>query len=292
MPNLRLPPGVPVPAVPSSVIEPLWLQFAALLPERSDAHPLGCHRPRIPDRVVFDRLVQVLVLGAAYDRIGDAACSATTIRRRRDEWIEAGVFDALEQLCLEAYDRIVGLELQDVTVDGCIVKAPCGGEAAGKSPVDRGKQGTKRSVLTDAAGIPLGVVVAPANRNDSPLLRPTLERLGRFEHRFGVGLPEAITVHLDAGYDSGRTRDLLDELGCRGVISKKGTPLQAGARWVVERTNSWHNRGFKKLAICTERRTPVIEALIALANAIIIVRRLIRAAWTTHRWDTRPTRRP
>jgi transposase len=277
-----------VPALPFSVIEPLWHQFAALLPERDVVHPLGCHRPRIPDRVVFDKLVQVVVLGAAYERVADSGCSATTIRNRRDEWIEAGVFDALEQICLEAYDRIVGLELENLTVDGCIVKAPCGGEMAGKSPVDRGKQGTKRSLLTDGAGIPLGCVIAPANRHDSPFLRPTLEKLARF----GLALPEQITVHLDAGYDSAVTRALLDELGCRGVISMKGFPLQAGARWVVERTNSWHNRGFKKLAICTERRARVIDAFIALANAVIITRRLLAEAWTTHRWDTRPRRRP
>jgi len=281
-----------VPALPSSVIEPLWSQFAALLPERVVVHPLGCHRPRLPDRVVFDKLIQVLVLGAAYDKIADSTCSATTIRNRRDEWIEAGVFETLEQICLDAYDWVVGVDLADVTVDGCIVKAPCGGEAAGKSPVDRGKQGTKRSLLSDGSGIPLGCVIAPANRHDSPFLRPTLEKLGRFEVRFGVGLPEQITVHLDAGYDSAATRDLLDELGCHEVISQKGFPLQAGRRWVVERTNSWHNRGFKKLAICTERRARVIEAFIALANAVIITRRLIRTAWTTHRWDTRPSRRP
>jgi len=87
---------------------------------------------------VFDKLVQVLVLGAAYERIADTTCSETTIRRRRDEWITAGAFDSLEQLCLEAYDQVAGLDLADITVDGCIVKAPCGGEAAGKSPVDRG----------------------------------------------------------------------------------------------------------------------------------------------------------
>lgn len=281
-----------MPALPSSVIDPVWDQFAALLPEREIAHPLGCHRPRIPDRIVFDKLIQVLVLGAAYNKIADSACSATTIRTRRDEWIAAGVFEALEQLCLQAYDRIVGLDLENVTVDGCITKAPCGGEAAGKSPVDRGKQGTKRSLLTEATGIPLGCVAAPANRPDSPLLRPTLEKLGRFDEGLGFGLPEDITVHLDAGYDSAKTRGLLDELGCDAVISIKGFPLQAGARWVVERTNSWHNRGFKKLAICTERRTRVIDAFIALANAVIIVRRLLRTAWTTHRWDTRPARRP
>ncbi len=146
--------------------------------------------------------------------------------------------------------------------------------------------------MTDGCGIPIGCVTAPANRHDSPLLRPTLEHLARFETRFGIGLPDHITVHLDAGYDSAKTRDLLTELGCQGVISKKGFPLQAGARWVVERTNSWHNRGFKKLHVCTERHTRVIDAFIALANAVIITRRLIRCAWTTHRWDTRPTRRP
>jgi transposase len=281
-----------VPALPSSVIEPLWEQFRELLPERVDSHPLGCHRPRIPDRVVFDKLIQVLVYGAGYARIADSTCSATTIRDRRDEWIEAGIFDELEQIALDAYDRIVGLDLSNITVDGCIVKAPCGGEAAGRSPVDRGKQGTKRSLLVEASGIPLGCVVAGAHRNDSPLLRPTLEKLARFDQGMGIGLPDDITVHLDAGYDSSKTRDLLDELGCRGVISTKGFPLQAGKRWVIERTNSWHNRGFKKLAICTERRSHVIDAFIALANAVIITRRLIAEAWLTHRWDHRPSRQP
>ena len=276
-----------MPAVPSFLSEPIWHQFAVLLPLRVDVHPLGCHRPRIADRLVFDKLVQVLVLGCAYEKIADSACSSATIRRRRDEWIGAGLFAELEQLCLGAYEKMIGLDLENLVVDGCIVKAPCGGEAAGPSPVDRGKQGTKRSLLVDGGGIPLGVVVAGANRNDSPLLRPTLERLRRFDD-----LPDRITVHLDAGYDSGKTRDLLTELGCDWEISKSGTPLQTGARWVVERTNSWHNRGFKKLLICTEVRTRVIDAFIALANAIIITRSLIRQGWTRHRWDGRPARKP
>lgn len=230
-----------MPALPSFIIDPLWDQFAALLPERIVTHPLGCHRPRIPDRIVFDKLLQVLALGAACDRIADSTCSATTIRHRRDEWITAGVFDRLKHLCLQAYDRIIGLDLGEVSVDGCIVKAPCGGEAAGGSPVDRGKQGTKRSVLTEAKGIPIGCVIAPANRHDSVFLRPALEKLSRF----GSHLPERICVHLDAGYDSTTTRELLAELGCTGRISTTGFPLQAGRRWVIERTNSWHNRGFK-----------------------------------------------
>ena len=81
---------------------------------------MGCHRPRIPDRVVFEKLIQVLVFGCAYHRIADEECSATTLRNRRDEWIELGVLEALREIALEAYDRIIGLELSEVAVDGCI----------------------------------------------------------------------------------------------------------------------------------------------------------------------------
>lgn len=82
------------------------------------------------------------------------------------------IAERLHALALEAYDRMIGLELGELSVDGCITKAPCGGEAAGRSAVDRGKQGLKRSVATEARGIPLGMVSAGANRHDSPLLMP------------------------------------------------------------------------------------------------------------------------
>ena len=163
-----------MPAIQSYFIEPIFEQFRALLPKREVNHPLGCHRPRIPDRVVFEKLLQVLVFGCAYWRIADESCSETTLRRRRDEWIDLGVMDALREMVLEVYDQIVGLDMADEAVDGCITKAPCGGEKAGRSPVDRGKQGTKRSTAVDARGIPLGTVTAPANRHDSPLLTETL----------------------------------------------------------------------------------------------------------------------
>ena len=75
-------------------------------------------------------------------------------------------------------------------------------------------------------------------------------------------------------------------------ISEKGkpAPLQATKRWVVERTNAWHN-AHKKLLWCTERRGRVIDFWIAFSE-VIIVRRLIREAWIHYRWETRPSRRP
>src|SRR5918995_1684130 len=93
------------------------------------------------------------VTGAAYERIAGPACSATTLRRRRDEWIRLGVGDRLRLACLDAYEKLIGLDLADLAVDGCMTKAVCGGESAGRSPVDRGKGGMKRSQLTEGGGV-------------------------------------------------------------------------------------------------------------------------------------------
>jgi len=277
--------------LPSWLSEPLWDQFVALLPTREafdPTHPLGCHRRRIPDRIIFDKLLQVLRFGCSYQAIADTTCSATTIRNRRDEWIKLGVFAQLKHLALDAYDRIVGLILDQIAIDGAITKAPGGGEVAGRSPVDRGKQGLKRAGMTDGYGIPLGRVLAGANCHDSPLLAATLDLLDDLGP-----LPKEITVHLDAGYDSGKTRTLLDEREMHGQIAHKGekAPVQASRRWHIERTHAWQN-AFVRLARCYERRSEVIEAFFDLADTIITVRSLIRRAWTTHRWDGRPQRRP
>lgn len=277
-----------MPAIPSCIIDPIWDQFSELLPDRKVDHPLGCHHPRIPDRVVFDKLVQVLVFGCAYNRIADQTCSATTLRRRRDEWISAGIMEQLQKIALDSYDRMIGLDLSDIAVDCCITKAPCGGDKAGKSPVDRGKQGMKRSMIVDANGIPLGTIAAPANRHDSPLLEQTLDTMEI------VGeLPDRISVHLDRGYDSKSTRQKLQLRGFLAEVSKKGqpAPLAATKRWVVERTNSWTN-AYKKLVWCTERRDPVINFWIAFSGVIIIVRRLIREGWIHYRWEGRPCHQP
>jgi transposase len=277
-----------VPVLPSWITEPFWDQFHALLPEQVDTHPLGCHRPRVPDRVVFDKLMQVLVFGCGYERVADHTCSARTLRRRRDEWIAAGVADQLHQLAVAAYDRMIGLELDHLAVDGCITKAPCGGEVAGRSPVDRGKQGAKRSLAVEGAGIPLGLLAAPANQRDDGLLAATLDTL----EALGP-LPEQPTAHLDAGYDYQPCRDELAHRGMTGRIATRGVPapIQAGRRWVVERSHAWLN-AFGKLRWCTERRRACAAFWLALACVGVIIRRLVRRAWIQYRWQARPPRRP
>ena len=279
-----------MPVLPVCLLEPLWDQFSALLPERplvSPTHPLGCHRLRVADRVVFEHVIAALVHGSGYERIASPGCSDATIRRRLKEWSAAGLSEQVHTLALQAYDRMIGLDLEDLAVDGCITKAPSGGEVAGRSPVDRGKQGLKRSLVTDGTGIPLHIVSVGANRHDGPLLGATLAGLDKLDDA-----PGAVTVHLDRGDDSGPTRTLLDALGFDGAIARKGVPapIQAGSRWVVERAHSWMN-GYGKLRRCTEKRRPVVDFYLFLAAALVVLRQLIQRARLRYRWDSRPTSR-
>src|SRR3954449_979113 len=108
-----------VPAVPSCILDPLREEFLALLPPHVDDHPLGCHRRRIADAVVFGKLVEALVFGAGYERIADTSCSATTMRRRRDEWIRLGVWDRLGLAWLEADDKMTRLDPRPPPPGGC-----------------------------------------------------------------------------------------------------------------------------------------------------------------------------
>lgn len=115
-----------MPAVPACILEPLPEEFLAQLPEHHEKHPWGCHNPRIADELVFDRLILVLVSGMGYERVADGTCSATTIRRRRDEWIACGAGEAIQLAALSAYDRMISLELGHLAADRCQTKAPWG----------------------------------------------------------------------------------------------------------------------------------------------------------------------
>lgn len=279
-----------MPALSVSLLEPVWAQFSVLLPDHplvDPTHPLGCHRPRIADRLVFDQVVAALVHGSGYERIATPGCSDRTIRRRLRAWADAGLAETLHTLVLAQYDQLLGLDLSAVVVDGCLTKAPGGGDKAGKSPVDRGKQGLKRSTVTDAAGVPLHLVSAPANLHDTHLLASTLAGLAKLGP-----LPPDLPVHLDRGYDSARTRATLAELGYQGVMAHQTTagPVPLGARWVVERTQAWMN-GYGKVRRCTDRRGVVVDFYLFLAATFVIVRLLIHQARQTFRWPTRPTSR-
>ena len=274
-------------ALDPRVVNAVWSAIEAHLPPRPpDTHPLGCHRPRIPDRDCFQGILVRLVTGCSWDvaaRLSSA--SETTLRNRRTQWLTAGVFDKLVKEALAAYDRIIGLDLSEVAVDGSLHKAPCGGEGTGPNPTDRAKIGWKWSVATDLFGIPIGWVIDGANRNDSILLKPTLQAVADR----GL-LLDVETLHLDRGYDSFLTTQRCQALGLTDVICakkrRKGEakikkPLTLGLRWPVERTNSWLSN-FGQLRRNTDRFTAQRLGQIALAVTLILTVKLVKWA---KRWS-------
>ncbi len=265
----------------------VWAAVELRLPERAETHPLGCHRPRMNDRDCFEAILFRLVTGCSWDvagRLGKG--SETTLRRRRDEWLAAGVFEDLVTEAIAAYDRIIGLDLSEVAVDGSQHKAPFGGEGTGPNPVDRGKCGWKWSMATDRSGIPIGWEIAGANRNDCVLLDPTLDAL----HGRGL-LAEVGTLHLDRGYDNPAVRRLVASLGLDDLVCSRRRPsgtahatrrVPLGMRWPVERTNSWLSN-FGQLRRITDRFIHQRLGQFALAVALIITVKLIKWA---DRWST------
>jgi transposase len=275
-------------ALDGEVVDVIWRTVEPLIPVRVDTHPLGCHRRRKSDRACFEVIVVRLATGCSWhdaERLCGSEVSDTTVRSRRDEWIAAGVFDTVAGEAIGGYDRIIGLDLSDVAVDGSLHKAPAGGEGTGANPTDRGKLGWKWSILTDTVGIPIGWTIDGANRNDSVLLAPTLDDAA------GRGLlAEIDTLWLDRGYDSQVTRERLAERGIDDAViakkrkrnsaaPKKNQPM--GLRWPVERTNSWLSN-FGQLRRNTDRRTRHRLAQFALAVAFLLAAKLIdwRNRWS------------
>ena len=163
----------------------VWQAIEGLLPDPPE-HPLGCHRPRTDDRLIFRGILIRLVTGSSWrdiEAILDFEVSDTTLRARRDEWIAAGVFDEIHAEAVDAFNKIIGLDLREVSIDGSLHKAPYGGEGTGPNPCDRAKCGWKWSVGVDAHGVPIGWAIDGANRNDVKLLVPTIDAIANGGHR-------------------------------------------------------------------------------------------------------------
>ena len=137
--------------------------------------------------------------------------------------------------------------------------------------------GTKRSLLTEGYGIPIGVAVDGANRHDMKLVERTLEATM-------IQRPEPTPDHpqnmyLDKGYDYPEVRELVAAWGYTGHIRSRGEervykrtiPGYRARRWVVERTHSWLNR-FRRLLIRWEKSVENYVAMLHFACAWITFR--------------------
>jgi putative transposase len=260
----------------------LWSLIAPILgPEKA---PGTRGRPATRFRVVFEAVVYLAKTGCQWQALPrQHYAPPSTIHGIFSQWVKAGLFKRAWQVLLEHYDQQLGIKWKWQSLDGAITKAPLGGEATGPSPVDRGKKGTKRSLLTDQQGAPLAVVVTGANTNDKTVALATLDAIV-------VERPEKLVyrIHhlcLDKGYDFADViagvlaRDYILHLKRRGQDDKPmaGAKKYPARRWVVERTHSWMNR-FRRLLIRWEKKLEHYEAMLHLACTMILHRLVVKAS--------------
>jgi transposase len=269
-------------ALDPAVFAPVWQTVRELIPPVVDTHPLGCHRRRVPDEVCWRGIVIRLAFGCSWVDAGRiVGVGGTTLRDRRREWLHAGVFRQLVDQALEAYDRMIGLDLTEIQIDSSQHKAPTGGSGTGPNRCDRAKLGYKWSLATEANGIPVGWVVDAANVHDQRLVDDTVDAVDARGYEI-----EIEQAHLDRGYDSLKVRALFADSGIDAHIDHRAkpqrrknrtrakNPIKLGVRWRIERANSWM-ANFGQLRRSTERRVLHREANLDLAIAIILTNKLV-----------------
>ncbi len=280
-----------MPALASSILDPLWVQVVALLPTRQVYHPLGRHHPRIAERVIFDKLIQI-VFGCGYRRIADHSCSATTLRRRRDEWTTLGLVDQLHRLALTAYHHMLGLDLNIWRWTAASPRRP----AAARSPGQGRSTAANNDCNAHWPPTPMGAAGGAAGPGQPPQATgcwpPPWTPRRSSPPRRSVRCPRRprctwtpATTTRPAGMCWPTAA-----WSARPPPVAAG-PIQADRRWLIERTYAWFNQ-YGKLRWCSERRRVVVECWLRLALALLVVGRLIPRAWTNYRWQARPRRRP
>lgn len=266
-----------VPVQKFALTDDLWMRLESLLPVVKKSAFGG--RPRLDARCVANAIFYVLRTGCQWLSLKKAAfgCSGRSAHRYFQNWVDAGVFVDLWRQGLQEYDELKGIKWAWQPVDGAIVKAPLGGKGTGPNPTDRAKRGTKRSLQTDADGVPIGIVIDGANRNDHLLLEETLASTPVRKpstRRVSQHLP------LDKGYDYQNCHDVAARKGYEPHIAQRsnsGTARTRSAgrrkprRWVVERTHSWMNR-YRRLLVRWEKRDTNYLGLICFVCAIIAFR--------------------
>ena len=134
----------------------LWAKMEPLLPPRPPPpHPLGCHRPRVPDRSAMNAILLVLRTGMQWNALAASGiCSSSSAHRRFQEWERAGVFREIWREGLLDYDEVVGIDWSFLSCDGALTKAPLGGGKTGPNPTDRAKRGRNARSSPKAPGSP------------------------------------------------------------------------------------------------------------------------------------------
>ncbi len=269
------------------VSDDFWMRVEQLIPKRqrdSDKNykrKSGGGRKPQDQRKVFEGILYVLRTGCQWKAVPKIEYgSGSSIHKYFLEWQATGLFEELWRASLLEYDELEGIAWDWQSLDGTMTKAPLAQESAGRNPTDRGKRGSKRSVLTDEKGLPLSIVISGANTHDVKLLAATLD--GVIIERPDEDSPKQ-NLCLDAGYVGETAKSEIENRGYIPHVRPRGEEIEEKAkkpdfkarRWVVEVCHSWFNR-FRKLLVRYEKMDRSYLGLLMLAASVIVLRKINR----------------
>lgn len=245
-----------------------------LLPPEKPVGPTG-GRPPVANETVARVIWFVLSTGVRWEDVPlSMGCSGRTAHRRLLAWQHLGIWEAIHERFLTLLNQERRLDLETAVIDSTQVPAPGGGDATGPNPTDRGKTGTKHTLLVDRNGVPLALHTTGANASDQRQMEPIIHKFPRVTGRPGRPKTRPDEAYADRGYDSEANRLLLSWLGIEPFIAKRKTEHGSGlgkVRHVVERTIAWI-KGFKRLRVRWDRLQKVQHAWNTLAMSIICFR--------------------
>ena len=262
------------------VCEDLWTRIKAILQQDWRPSPKG-GQPPADWRLMFNGIIHRLRSGCQWNHLPKQFGSDRTIHRWFQRWCRNGVMAQIWAVLVDERDELAAVQWEWQSADGRLGKARFGGKKVGKNPTDRGKNGTKPSVLVDGAGGPLGAVVAAANVNDHLLLGQTIEAIVVERPRPTTRRPQHLC--LDADYDNPASREVVAAHRytphiCPAKKEQRGRWRRRGyraRRWVVERTLAWLSK-CRGLLVRYDKHDVNYLGLLQLACGLLWYRRLHR----------------
>jgi putative transposase len=257
-----------------TAIEPILLEDCPPTPKAHGG------RPRIDWRRAIDGIIFRLRSGCQWNKLPERFGSDRSIHRWFQRWCRNGVFERIRAVLVEECDELGAVDWKWQSADGMLGKARFGGEKTGPNPTDRAKPGTKKSLLVDGGGGPLGAVIAGANVLDFQLLDETIRAVVVDRPDPGEVQPH---LCLDAGYDNAPTREVVEghcyvghtRPARDGPRPKRRPGRRKARRWVVERTLGWLSK-CRALLVRYDKNHENYLGLIQLACGLLWYRRLYR----------------
>ena len=158
----------------------------------------------------------------------------------------------------------------------CLRSREKGGSATGPNPVDRGKNGSKLHILTEAGGLPLAVAVSGANTHDMNALKPLVHAIPDVRSPRGPRRSRPAKLHADKGYDYDELRGWLRNRNIVPCIARIGVESSARLgryRWRVERSFSWL-LNYRRLGVRWERNAANFAGFLTLAATLTCYKKL------------------